>query len=134
MTARAQDAGRWLLGAFLVAAGFNHFWHPDAYVGIVPPWLPWPLAIVVVSGIAEIGIGLALFVRRLTRPAAWAAIALFVAVFPANLHMAQHSELFPRIAPLLLWLRLPLQALLIAWAWLYTRPGAAPAARRSATR
>ena len=122
MTGRLRTVGRCLLGLFLVAAGVNHFWHPDPYVGIVPPTLPWPEAIVVVSGIAEIGIGLALFVAPLVRLAAWAAIALFIAVFPANVHMALHGELFPSIPVWLLWLRLPMQALLIAWAWLYTRP------------
>ena len=48
-------------------------------------------------------------------------IALCVAVLPANLHMALHAQLYPAIAPVWLWLRLPAQGLLIAWAWWYTR-------------
>ena len=48
-------------------------------------------------------------------------IALLIAVFPANLHMAQNPELYPGISPVLLWLRLPLQGVLIAWAYGYTR-------------
>lgn len=122
MSERLRRAGRWAFTLFLVAAGINHFWHTDAYVGVVPSYLPWPLAIVVVSGIAEIGIGIAFAFARLRKLAAWAAIALFIAVFPANLDMALHAERFPAIPPALLWLRLPLQGLLIAWAWSYTRP------------
>jgi uncharacterized membrane protein len=44
-------------------------------------------------------------------------------VFPANLHMALHPEQFRKLSPILLWLRLPFQAVLIAWAWWYTRGG-----------
>ena len=47
-----------------------------------------------------------------------------IAVFPANVHMALHPTLYPEISPLVLWLRLPLQGVLIAWAWWYTRPAA----------
>ena len=53
-----------------------------------------------------------------------ALILLLVAVFPANLHMAMSPEQFPSISPLALWLRLPLQGVLIAWAYWYTRPEA----------
>jgi uncharacterized membrane protein len=118
----AKRVARWAFALFLVAAGINHFWHSEAYVGIVPPSLPWPFAIVVVSGIAEIAIGVAFLVERWRTLAAWAAIALFIVVFPANLYMAEHSERFASIPPILLWLRLPLQAALIAWAWVYTVP------------
>ncbi len=54
-------------------------------------------------------------------PTAWGLIALLVAVFPANLHMTLHPELYPSISPVALWIRLPIQGLLIAWAYWYTR-------------
>ena len=57
-------------------------------------------------------------------------IALLIAVFPANLHMAIHPDLYPSLPPLGLWLRLPIQGVLIAWAYWYTRPEAAAPARQ----
>jgi uncharacterized membrane protein len=61
-------------------------------------------------------------VRSLTGIAAWGLIALLVAVFPANIHMALHPQLYAAVNPILLWLRLPLQGVLIAWAYWHTRP------------
>jgi len=53
--------------------------------------------------------------------AAWGVIALLVAVFPANLHMATHPEQFKEFSPTALWVRLPIQVLLIVWAYWFTR-------------
>lgn len=58
--------------------------------------------------------------ERWSRLAAWGLIALLIAVFPANVHMAMHTELYAWASPLMLWLRLPLQGLLILWAYRYT--------------
>ncbi len=113
----------WLLGLFFVAAGILHFLRPGMYVKIMPPYLPWPRQLVFVSGLAEVALGILVLVPRFRVPAAWGLIALLVAVFPANLHMALHPELFRKISPVALWLRLPLQAVLIAWACWYTRGG-----------
>src|SRR5207248_11723419 len=97
----------------------------------VPPYLPWPLALVIISGLAEMGLGALLLAPRWSALAAWGLIALLIAVFPANLHMALHPWLYPWASAALLWLRLPLQALLIAWAYWHTRPeaGLIPALR-----
>ena len=116
-----KQAMRYLLGAALIAAGANHFRIPDFYVGIMPPYMPWHLALVYLSGVAEIVLGGSLLFERSSRTAAWGAIALFVAVFPANLHMAMHAGLYPQFSPAALWMRLPLQAALIAWAYWLTR-------------
>lgn len=112
---RLRDAARWLLGLAFVGAGLNHFLHTDFYVGIVPPWLPWHLALVLVSGIAEVVLGAAVLVRRWARPAGWGLVALTLAVTPANVHMALHPEAFPQFSAAALWWRLPLQVLLLAW-------------------
>ncbi|MEO6016036.1 MAG: MauE/DoxX family redox-associated membrane protein [Polaromonas sp.] len=114
---------RYLLGMLFVAAGINHFWHTTFYVDMMPPYLPWHLALVYLSGVAEISLGILLFFRRWQVWAGWGVIALCVAVFPANVHMALHPELFNQFTPIGLWLRLPLQAVAIAWAWWYTRQG-----------
>ena len=87
----------------------------------MPPYLPWHAELVYLSGIAEIMLGALLLPRQFAKLAAWGLIALCIAVFPANLHMALHAELYPAIPLWALWLRLPLQGLLIAWAWWYTR-------------
>ena len=121
MMARFKRATRYLCGAFYVVAGLNHFFSADFYRAMMPPYLPWPIALVYVSGVAEAMLGALLFFRGSSRLAAWGLIALLVAVFPANVHMALHPELFPSLSTTVLWLRLPLQGVLIAWAFWYTR-------------
>ena len=95
---------------------------------MMPDYLPSHVLLVQSSGVAEVILGAALLVPRLERLAAWGILALLVAVFPANLHMALHPDRFPAMAPAMLWLRLPLQLPLLAWAWVYTRAGGAIAA------
>ena len=112
---------RWMLAAGMVLAGVMHFVRPERYESIVPPYLPWPAALVGVSGVCEIALGVLLAVPRTRRFAAWGLIALLAAVFPANVYLYQHQELLPA-PPLLHLLRLPLQAVLIWWAYRYTRP------------
>ncbi|HEY0514215.1 MAG TPA: MauE/DoxX family redox-associated membrane protein, partial [Thermoanaerobaculia bacterium] len=106
---KLELAAKGLLGLLFIAAGISHFARPEAFVRIVPPYLPWPLALVYVSGLGEVGLGALLLIPRFTVPAAWGLIALLIAVFPANLYMAMHPERFPRLSPALLWARLPLQ-------------------------
>ncbi len=115
-----------LLSASFITAGTLHFVRPGIYEQIVPDYLPAQHGIVLASGAAEIAGGVGVAFAR-TRPAAglWL-VALLVLVFPANVNMAVHSERFQAFAPVLLWARLPLQALLVWWAWRATRP-AAPA-------
>ena len=117
-----RDSTRYLFGALFIAAGLNHFANADFYVGIMPPYLPWHVPLVYLSGFAEIALGALLFVQRWSTIAAWGLILLLIAVFPANLHMAVNAELYPRFSPTLLWLRLPLQGILIMWAYVYTSP------------
>ncbi|MBY0524151.1 MAG: DoxX family membrane protein [Gemmataceae bacterium] len=116
-----KSVARWAFGILFVLAGINHFVQPDFYVKIMPPYLPWHRALVAVSGAAEVVLGVLLLIPRWTMLAAWALIALLVAVFPANVHMAWNAELYPTIPPPVLWARLPLQGLLIALAYWFTR-------------
>lgn len=113
----------YLLALLFVLAGALHFVRPETYARIMPPFLPWPMALVYLSGVAEIVGGLGLLVPRLRRWAGVWLIAVLVAVFPANIYMAvAPEEAGFGIDPLWLWLRLPLQALLIAWVWWASRP------------
>ncbi len=115
---------QYLLAAFFVVAGLNHFINSGFYLTIMPPYLPWPLGLVYLSGFFEVALGILLLVPRFTSLAAWGLVALLIAVFPANIHMAINSDLFPQFSATALWLRLPLQFVLIAWAYWYTRPKA----------
>ena len=119
--ARLKDAMRWLLGVLFVLAGVGHFYRAEDYERIVPPYLPWPTAVVYMSGVCEIVLGVLVLVPRSAPPAAWGLIALLIAVFPANIHMALHAELFPEYDPVFYWLRLPVQGVLVAWAFWFTR-------------
>ena len=111
---------RLLLALFLVGAGVNHFIRTGFYLRMMPPYVPFPLAMVQISGVAEIALGVLLLVPGWSAAAAWGLIALLVAVFPANVQMALHPDTFPELSPRALWLRLPLQVVMIAWAFWYT--------------
>lgn len=113
---------KYLFAILFVAAGFNHFFNTAFYLHIMPPYLPRPLLLVYLSGLAEIMLGGLLLIPDFTRAAAWGLIALLIAVFPANLHMAVNHELYPEYGETTLWARLPLQFVLIGWAYWYTRP------------
>lgn len=114
---------RSLLALFFVVAGIAHFVFPDAYARIVPPYLPQPGLLVLISGIAEIAGGIGILVPITRRLAAFGLVVLLIAVFPANIYMAVAHIPFAGLAGKcwLQWLRLPLQAPLIWWAWQYTR-------------
>ena len=120
---------KWLFGLLFIAAGANHFRKLDLFVRIMPPYLPWHRELVLVSGACEIVLGGLLLVPRYSRYAAWGLIALLIAVFPTNLYMAMNPDRFAdlvpnfTITPVMLWLRLPLQGVPIAWAYWFTSEG-----------
>ncbi len=114
-----------VLAVAFVAVGIAHFTNAEFFVAIMPPYLPWHLELVYISGIAEIAGGLGVLLAP-TRP--WARIgliALLIAVYPANIHMAMHPE--PYIAEGMsltaLYIRLPFQFVFMAWVWWAARPG-----------
>lgn len=111
---------RYVLGILFIVAGLYHFIHPLFYLRMMPSYLPAHLFLIYLSGFLETALGILLLIRQFTRLAAWGLIALVVMIFPANIHMAMNPQLFPDIAPLALWLRLPFQAVFIAWAYGYT--------------
>ena len=113
-----------LIALIFVGAGVMHFVRPQPFVRIVPPFLPFPLGLVYLSGVAEILGGVGVLVPALRAWAGIGLIVLLVAVFPANVYMALAPERAGMgIAPVWLWLRLPLQFVLIAWVWWATRAG-----------
>ena len=111
----------YIMSLIYLAAGVYHFVNPRMYLKIMPPYLPYHLPLIYISGICEIVFAL-LLIPEATRPmGAWLIIAFLIAVFPANIRMAvgfyhkQHPALWMAIA------RLPLQLVLIGWAWIYTK-------------
>ena len=126
---------RWVLTVGMTVIGVLHFVKPEGFVAIVPEVLPAKLALVYISGIAEIAGGLGLILPATRRLAAWGLVALYVAVFPANINMLV-NDLPIGDKPLeawQLWARLPIQLVLIAWAYWYTRPDQGPAIGAMAT-
>ena len=105
------------LGVFWLVAGTLHFARPRMYVAIMPAVLPAKRELVYASGVAELAGGAAVLHPRTRAAGGWWLIATLLGIFPANVNMAVNAERFRRIPEPLLWLRLPVQALLIAWAW-----------------
>ena len=112
---------KYLLAVIFILAGISHFVMPEFYLRIMPPYLPAPLFLIYLSGFLETGFGIALLLPKYSRRAAWGIILLLIAVFPANIYMATNTELFPDLNPLIIYLRLPLQFVLIAWAFWHTK-------------
>jgi uncharacterized membrane protein len=107
---------------FYAGAGINHFVHPDFYLKIMPPWIPWHEELVFISGICEVLFALLLVFPVTRRLGAYCIIALLIAVFPANIQMLldHYRDNNPMI-----WLaiiRLPIQLVLIWWAYCFTKP------------
>jgi uncharacterized membrane protein len=128
MQADEQAAGsrrrsRGALAAFFIGAGVNHFAKPRPYEQIVPPQLqPNAKLLVQVSGVAEIAGGVGVLLPWTRRLSGIGLVALLAAVFPANLYMAREPDRFHKIPRWALYGRLPLQPLMMLWAWRATRP------------
>lgn len=123
---RAFRFAAYATGIAMIAVGVLHFVTPTPFERIVPPWLPAARALVFLSGAAEIALGAGVIVERTRRWAALGLVALYIAVFPANIYMAQHHVSLvagePPPPTWALYARLPLQALMIANAlWLARR-------------
>lgn len=109
---------RLLLALFFIAAGVNHFRTPGIYLGMMPGWLPAPEVMNTISGAAEIFGGIGMLIGFTRRAAGWGLIALLIAVFPANIHVALQGHMpGTNFSPAVLWWRLPFQPLLIAAVW-----------------
>jgi uncharacterized membrane protein len=112
-----------VMGVFYVVAGVGHFVTPTAYLPMMPPWLPAHAALIFLSGLAEVLLGIAVLVPATRRLAAWGIVLLLIAIFPANIHIAVNNvPLFGATegAGIWNWVRLPFQLVLIAWAIWYT--------------
>ena len=112
---------RIILGLFFIFAGVAHFRNTGFFLKMMPPFLPYPEALVYISGVFEIVLGTLVIIPKTSRLAAIGIMALLIAVYPANFFMCFNPELFPEISPTALLIRLPIQFLLLGWAWVYTK-------------
>ncbi len=110
------------MSGLYIIAGINHFIHPEVYKKIMPHWLGWHHTLISVSGICEILFGLLLIPSQTRVIAAWCVIALLVGVFPANIQMMLNELHKNNLRFLITILRLPLQFVLIWWAYFFTKP------------
>lgn len=122
---KVKTISMYIMGILYVLAGVNHFLMPEVYIAIMPPYMGLHKELVFASGLIEIMLGALLFLPQYRKIAAWGIILLLIAVFPANIYLAQTNGEVLGISAFAAWARLPIQALLILWAWWYTRPDSA---------
>ncbi len=113
-----------LLILLYVGAGINHFWHPEFYYPIIPPYLPNPYLINIAAGISEISLGILLIFSNTRTFAVYMIIAMLIAFIPVHVYMIQKGGCMNEIVCIPLWkawLRIFLQPVLILWAWWHRR-------------
>jgi uncharacterized membrane protein len=113
-----------LASALFIAAGILHFTKTEFYLKIMPPYIPWHLAMVRISGVCEALGGIGLLIPATRRLAAWGLVALLIAVFPANLYMATNpvEAGAAGLSAAIRWGRLPIQLILIIWVLWVSKP------------
>lgn len=111
----------YVMGVAYILAGINHFLKPQFYEKMLTGFLPYPSALNIISGVAEIVLGIGLMIPATRIISAWGIVLLLIAIFPANINMALHPDKWS-IPAVALYCRLPLQLLLIWWAYQYTKP------------
>ncbi|TRX59091.1 hypothetical protein FNH22_11240 [Fulvivirga sp. M361] len=115
----------YLLIAFFVLAGLNHFRDPAFYYPLIPPYLPFPKVINVISGILEVILGLGLIWSKVRNDAAYALIFLLILFIPSHVYFIQVGGCVESglCVPLwVAWLRLVIiHPLLIAWVWMHRK-------------
>ena len=112
-----------LLAGFFIFAGLNHFIQPEFYIAMIPPYLPAPEALNIISGLAEVAGGIGVLIPRLKKFAGIGLLLLLLAVFPANIHMALNEVKPPGmddLQPWMAWARLPFQFVFFYWVYALT--------------
>ena len=110
-----------VMGIFYISIGFSHFTSPIWYVQIVPPYLPYKLELVYISGLFEILFGGMLFFKKTRFLAGWGLILLLIAVYPANIYLAQTNGAAMNTTPLIAWGRLPVQFIFVGLAYWHSK-------------
>jgi uncharacterized membrane protein len=113
-----RDLGRWLLAAFMAVAGTGHFLAADTFRAQVPSWMPYPEAVIAVSGVIELGFAAALlFTRKRRSLVGWLLAAFFIVIFPGNIsQFVTGTDAFGLDSDLARGVRLLFQPVLVVWA------------------
>jgi len=114
----------WLSASFYILAGCNHFISAPFYYGIMPEWLPAHSFLIFASGVIEIFLGISLLFKASRKLAALLIILMLLAFIPVHIDMISKAPFSLgklKITVLIAWIRIPLQFLLICWAWYYYR-------------
>jgi uncharacterized membrane protein len=116
--ATRRDKAAWAMAGMFLFTGIDHLVNPQRYFVMMPPFLPWPVALIYISGVAELVGAAGLTVRRARRYAAFGLALLLVSVFPANIYVAISAKTVEGLpaGSWYYWLRLPLQFVFFAWA------------------
>ena len=110
-----------VMGVFYISIGISHFTRAIWYVQIVPPYLPYKLELVYISGLFEILFGGMLFFKKTRFLAGWGLILLLIAVYPANIYLAQTNGAAMNTTPLIAWGRLPVQFIFVGLAYWHSK-------------
>ena len=110
---------QYVFALIFILAGLNHFRSPKLYERIIPSYIPAGKTMVYLSGILEIALGILLLVPKTQSLAAWGIIVLMVLFLPVHVYMVQNKKAILKMPKWALILRLPLQFVLIYWAYLY---------------
>lgn len=110
---RARNAGLAIVFLWFLIGGIAHFALTDLEMRIVPPYIPWHRAAVLVSGVVELIGAIGLLSQSTRRAAGWLLVAVTIAVTPVHLWMLQTADAWD-VPYWALVLRLPLQAALLA--------------------
>ena len=110
-----------IMGLFYICVGVKHFTDPYWFLQIVPPYLPYKIELVYISGLLEIVLGFMLLIPKIRGYAGWGLIMLLIAVYPANIYLAQTNGAAMNTTPLIAWGRLPFQFVFIGLAYWHTK-------------
>ena len=116
-----KSATVYIMGLFYIAAGVKHFQDPVWFIRIVPPILPFKMALVYISGFFEVFFGILLMIEKTRSIAGWGLILLLIAVYPANIYLALTNGAAMDTTPIIAWGRLPLQFVFIGLAYWHTK-------------
>ena len=111
----------YLMSLFYISIGIKHFISVDWFMKIMPPYLPFHKEFVYLSGVFEILLGIMLIFERSRFLAGWGLILLLIAVFPANIYLAQTNGATINMSRVLAWVRIPFQAVFIAIAYWHSK-------------
>lgn len=111
---------QYIFGLLFIVAGIFHFQKPKMYKRIMPPYIPAHGTMVVISGLAEMALGFLLLNPETQQWAAWGIIAMLTVFLTVHVHMLQNKKAALKLPKWVLVLRIPLQFLLMYWAYQYT--------------